>query len=161
VVVMEEEDTFLPSLSPQFNFCYNWTIQTTHFYVGTCTLSYNLDKYSADRNIYQLNKYHHMIWTFNIGYIFSKLYIVLEKKTVKYCTGLTEICTIGNVLICCKHLLCTYHISVSHILHTMTMPTLHSLPQNKNINVSVQTFKINPLLLLAVVLFHVKTVYQY
>ena len=73
VAVMEEEDIFLPSLSLQLNFCYNWTIQTTHLHVSTRTLSYNLDKYSADQNMYQLNKYHHMTWTFNVGYIFSKL----------------------------------------------------------------------------------------
>ena len=122
-VLVMEEDTFLQSLSLQLNFCYNWTIQTTHLYVGTRTLSYNLDKYSADQNIHKLNKYHHTIWIFNIGYIFSKLYIVLETRIVKYCVGLTEICTIGNVLICCKHLLCTY-IFVCHILHTMTRLSL-------------------------------------
>lgn len=121
VVVMEEEDTFLPNLSLQLNFCYNWTIQTTHLYVGTLTLSYNLDKHSADQNIYQINKYHHTIKT---GYIFSKLYIVLEMIIVKYCKGLTEICKTGNVLICCKHLLCTYYIFVSQILHTMTRLSL-------------------------------------
>jgi hypothetical protein len=59
VMVMEQEDTFLPSLSLKLNFCYNWTIQTTQLNVGTRTLSYNLDKYSADQNVYRLNKYHH------------------------------------------------------------------------------------------------------
>jgi hypothetical protein len=77
-VLVMEEDTFLQSLSLQLNLCYNWTIQTTHLYVGTRTLSHNLDKYSADQNIYKLNKYNLMIWTFNIWYIFPKLYILLR-----------------------------------------------------------------------------------
>jgi len=48
-----------------------------------------------------------------------------------------------------------------HCLHLTYWLSLHILPQNKNINASVQTFHIHTLPLLAVVFFHVKMVYQY
>lgn len=56
------------------------------------------------------------------------------------------------------------HIFVSHILHTKTrtplttpyLQSLHALPQNKNISLSMPTFKINTLLLLAGAFFYVK-----